>query len=82
VDAEIGYQNPHYFMAGSSPDLSDYIGPLDPQEISAETVSREIGKLMEFLDVVDVDIDLPETNVIQTPLLEYSNPFPPSLHRC
>jgi hypothetical protein len=76
VDAEIGYQNPHYLMvSGSNPDLSKNIGPLYHQEMSADEVSQGIGKIMESLDIVDADVDLPKKDNIRTSLLKYSNFF-------
>jgi hypothetical protein len=70
VDPGINYDNPHYFKTpGLTIDLNQCVVPFQRGGMSKEVISAEIGKVIDSLDVVDVDMDIPPTDVLLTPLM-------------
>lgn len=70
VDPGISYDNPHYFKTpGLTVDLNQFVVPLRRGGVSKEVLSAEVGKVIDSLDVVDIDMDIPPTDVLLTPLM-------------
>jgi hypothetical protein len=70
VDPGIDYDNPHYFkMPGLAVDLSQSVKPRHHERMSKEAISSAVDKIIDSLDVVDYDLDIPATGVLLTPLL-------------
>jgi hypothetical protein len=70
VDPGINYDNPHYFKApGETVDLNPFVKPLRHLRLSREAISSEVEKIMDVLDVVDLESDIPAADILLTPLL-------------
>jgi hypothetical protein len=70
VDPGVEYNNPHYFKTpGLTVDLNQLVKPRHAGQMSKEAISSEVGKIMDSLDVVDFDWDIPATDILLTPLL-------------
>jgi hypothetical protein len=70
VDPGIDYDNPHYFKTpGIKVDLIQFVKPSRHGGMSKEAISLEVGKIIDSLDIVDIDLDIPVTDAILTPLL-------------
>jgi hypothetical protein len=70
VDPGINYDNPHYFKApGLTVDLNQCVAPFHRGGMSKEVISAEVVKVMDSLDVVDVNMDIPPTDVLLTTLM-------------
>jgi hypothetical protein len=70
VDPGIDYDNPHYFKtSGIKVDLNQFVKPSRHGGMSKEAISLEVGKIIDSLDIVDIDLDIPVTDTILTPLL-------------
>lgn len=67
----INYSNPQYFLVpGSKIDLNHFVKNRKSGQISKAFISSEVVKLLDSLDIVGINYELPPLEALQTPLLE------------
>ena len=69
IDPGYKYMNPQYFETSETMELNHLIRSRQLGKVLKETVLPEVGKIMDSLDLVDSDWDIPVTSAILTPLL-------------
>jgi hypothetical protein len=70
IDPRIDYDNPHYFkMFNLTVDFNQSVKSRHYKRISKEAISSEIDKIINFLDIVDFNLDIPATDILLTSLL-------------
>ena len=69
IDPLIKYDNPQYFKTPDMASLDDFIKPRFAERILKGAITSEVGKIIDSLDVVNFDWDIPATDAILTPLL-------------
>ena len=70
LDYGLEYSNPHYFVVpGSTIDFNRFVRNRQPGSRFQQVLSMEVTKLLDSLDSVETDYELPPMAAIQTPLL-------------
>ncbi|KAL9074939.1 MAG: hypothetical protein Q9157_004188 [Trypethelium eluteriae] len=73
VDPGIDYKNPHFFhIPGQETDLNSLVKPTDTSQEMKARISLEIGQIIDSLDAIDFEYEMPTSQGILTPLLRYS----------
>ncbi|KAL9083727.1 MAG: hypothetical protein Q9165_008393 [Trypethelium subeluteriae] len=70
IDPGIDYQNPHFFqIPGQEMNLNSFVKPIDTLQEMKARVSSEIGEIIDSLDTMDFEYEMPSSQGILTPLL-------------
>ncbi|KAF2228779.1 hypothetical protein EV356DRAFT_46167 [Viridothelium virens] len=72
VDPGIDYKNPHFFhIPGQETDLNSLVKPTDTSQEMKARISLEIGQIIDSLDAIDFEYEMPTSQGILTPLLSH-----------